>query len=381
MIGRDVAFQLSKLAAQLKKAGPLFLAVVVVPTLAAALYFGVLASDVYISESRFVVRSPGKAQTSSLGAILSGAGIGGLGNIGTDETASVLEYIRSRDAVKDLQRGQLLSRAYAPSYIFWGDRFGGPLRQSTQEHLFQYYQDKVTIETDSVTGVTRLTVRAFSAADAHRINLRLIEQAEALVNRLNARSRRDTMVLAEGEVNTAKIRARDAAVALARYRNAKGLVDPDREAEIRLKMIAALQDEVIATRGRLAQLEAYTPGNPQIPAVRIQLNNLTRAIDEQSRGLAGGQKSLSTAAVQYQQFQVNSQVAEKQLAVALAALQDAQIEARKKHSYVERIAEPNWPDYPLEPRRWRGVLATFILCLLTWGIISTLLVGIREHRD
>jgi capsule polysaccharide export protein KpsE/RkpR len=36
----------------------LFLIVVALPLLAAILYFGFLASDVYISESRFVVRAP-----------------------------------------------------------------------------------------------------------------------------------------------------------------------------------------------------------------------------------------------------------------------------------------------------------------------------------
>jgi len=36
----------------------LFVAVVVLPTAASALYYGAVASDLYISESRFVVRSP-----------------------------------------------------------------------------------------------------------------------------------------------------------------------------------------------------------------------------------------------------------------------------------------------------------------------------------
>ncbi len=365
-----------------QRISPLFWVAVIIPTLLATLYFGLLASNVYISESRFVVRSPGKGQASVLGAILGGTGIGGLaGGIGTDETSSVLEYVRSRDAVKDLQRQKLLTKAYAQPTIFWLDRFGGPLRNTTNEHLFKYYGNKIAIETDSVTGVTRLTVRAFSPADAQAINMRILEQAEALVNTLNTRSRRDTIALASAEVEAAKLRAREAAVALARYRNANGLVDPEREAQIKLQMIAKLQDELIATRSRLTQLQSYTPGNPQIPAVRSQVNSLAREIDAQSAELAGGRKSLSTATVQYQQLQINSQVADKQLAVTLAALQDAQVEARKKHSYVERISQPNLPDYPLEPRRLRNILATLILGLLAWGVLTTLVAGVREHRD
>lgn len=365
-----------------KSLSPLFWASVVAPTLLAVLYFGYLASDVYISESRFVVRNPGRGQASALGAILGSAGIGGLtGSAGADETSSVLEYVRSRDAVKDLQRQNLLTKAYTNSAVSWLDRFGGTFRNTTAEHLFDYYSGKVSIENDATTGVTRLTVRAFSPEEAHSINLKLLEHSEALVNRLNARSRQDTITLAAAEADEAQARAREAAGALARYRNANGLVDPEKEAQIKLQMIAKLQDELITTRTRLAQLETYTPGNPQIPAVRTQLKSLEAEIAKQSASIAGGRNSLSAAAVQYQQLQINSQVADKQLAVALASLQDSKVEARKKLSYVERISQPSLPDYPLEPRRLRNIFATFILGLLAWGVLSTLLVGIREHRD
>jgi capsular polysaccharide transport system permease protein len=39
------------------------------------------------------------------------------------------------------------------------------------------------------------------------------------------------------------------------------------------------------------------------------------------------------------------------------------------------------PDSPQEPRRFRGVIATFVFGLIAFGIISMLLAGIREHHD
>ena len=59
----------------------------------------------------------------------------------------------------------------------------------------------------------------------------------------------------------------------------------------------------------------------------------------------------------------------------------AENEARKKQIYIERIAVPDLTDYPLEPRRLRGIAATLALSLLAWGVATTLLAGIREHRD
>ena len=53
----------------------LFLITVVIPTTLAVIYFGLIASDIYISESRFVVRSPQKQQSAmGLGSLLQSAG-------------------------------------------------------------------------------------------------------------------------------------------------------------------------------------------------------------------------------------------------------------------------------------------------------------------
>ena len=45
------------LTARLKGINRLFLATVIAPTLAATVYFGAVASDIYVSEARFVVCS------------------------------------------------------------------------------------------------------------------------------------------------------------------------------------------------------------------------------------------------------------------------------------------------------------------------------------
>ena len=48
----------------------LFLLTVIIPTACAILYYGFMASDVYVSEARFVVRSPDKPSMTGLGVLL-----------------------------------------------------------------------------------------------------------------------------------------------------------------------------------------------------------------------------------------------------------------------------------------------------------------------
>ena len=35
----------------------------------------------------------------------------------------------------------------------------------------------------------------------------------------------------------------------------------------------------------------------------------------------------------------------------------------------------------MEPRRVRGVVTTFVLGLLVWGVLSLVVAGVREHTD
>jgi ABC-2 type transport system permease protein/capsular polysaccharide transport system permease protein len=361
---------------QLKWMSPIFLATVVVPSLIAVLYFGFLANDVYVSESRFVVRSPSKNSISPLGAMLSGGGLTGA----SEENSAVTEYLQSRAALDDADGDGLIRKAYTMPGIFWFDRFGGT-SGTTKEQLYRYFLTKATVVHEPTTQVMRLTVRAYDPKNAERINSRLLQRSEALVNRLSERARADSIRVAQGEVDAAKATARQAAVALSRYRNRERIIDPEKEATVRLQMISKLQDELIASRTQLQQMDSYTPRASQIPFLRTRIRSLQREINEQTAGVAGGSRSLSVTAARYRELLLDSELSGKLLAATLASLQDAQSEARRKRAYVERISDPNLPDYAVEPRRVRGILATLILGLLAWGVLSTLIVGIREHRE
>ena len=368
---------MAKIREAVSKIRPLFLATVIIPTIMAILYFGVFASDVYISESRFVVRSPDKPSTTGLGVLLKSTGFGNAG----DEIYAAQDFMMSRDALQALNKKSAFVNAYtAPSVSFF-DRFNSLGFGGTFEDLYKYYEKKVKVNQDTTSSIVTLNVRAYTAKDAQRFNEQLLEMAEATVNRLNARGRQDLIRFAEKEVTDAKSQSQDAAVALSVFRNQEGVVDPEKQATVQLQMISKLQDELIVTRTQLRELRAFAPQNPQIEVLAARASGLSAEINEQLGMVAGDKKSLSSRAAQYQRLWLESQFADKQLASAMASLEEARNEARRKQAYVERIVQPNLPDDSLEPRRIRGIIATFVLGLATWGILSMLIAGMREHRD
>jgi BexC/CtrB/KpsE family polysaccharide export inner-membrane protein len=361
----------------LKIPDALFCAVVLLPTAIAMLYFGFLASDIYISEARFVVHTPEKPANSVLGAVF---GAGGIASSG-DKSYAVVEYVRSRAALRDANRDGALLKAYSHNDLSTFDRFGGLFRGKTFEHFFEYFSNKVTVDFDTGTQVTRLSVSAFRPEEAQLINQRLLGLSEQLVNRLNSRAQGDTIRFSQAEVDDAKARAQSAAIALARFRNARRILDPEKEAAVRLQMVSKLQDEIIKARTELVQMRQYTPENPQIPNLQTRINSLDKEIGKQTGKIAGAPGSLSGDVVRYQSLRINAEVADKQLAAALASLQESISEARRKQAYVERIADSNLPDYPLQPYRLKSILATLVMGLVAWGVLRTVLAGIREHHD
>jgi capsular polysaccharide transport system permease protein len=367
----------SKARRMLRRANPLFLATVVIPTAAATLYFGFLASDVYISQSQFVVRSPDKPATSGLGVLLKSVGFSNAG----DEIFITHDYVKSRDALRSLNEKHQVETAYGNPSISLFDRFNPFGWDGTFEDLYDYYTGKVAIEHNSTSSITTLTVRAFNPQDAKRMNEQLLEQAEGLVNRLNTRGEVDLLGYAQREVREAEAAARQASQALAGFRNTQGIVDPERQATVQLQLVSKLQDEMIGARLQLQQIQALAPENPQIPLLRTRIAGLGRQIDAELGRAAGGNRSLSASAVRYQRLTLDREYADKRLTAALASLQEARNEARRKQAYVERIVAPSLPDEAQEPRRMRGIFATLILGLIAYGILRMLLAGIREHKD
>lgn len=362
--------------ARVKAVSPLFLAVVALPTLLAAFYFGLLAEDIYVSESRIIVRSTAKPDTSPLDSVLGSSSITG----GSQESDAVNEYVQSRGALRQIDKDGFVRQAYGNETVFAMDRFGW-LSGDSFEHLYEYFSRKISVQPGESQRVLRLRVEAYDPQHAQEINERLLRGSEALVNDLSERARKDAISFSEQQVLAARENARAASLALARFRDSEEVIDPELQAQVGLQTIAQLQEQLTSARTQLQQMQRFTPRASQIPFLRTQIAQLEGEIEAQTQKIAGGTRSLSANAARFQELTLASEFAEKQLAIALASLQEAQAEARRQQAYVERISEPSLADYATYPRRIRSIFATFVLGLLAWGVIAMLLVGIREHRN
>jgi capsular polysaccharide transport system permease protein len=351
---------------------------VIVPTCVAILYFGFVASDIFISESRFLVRSPQRqAQAGLFGEILQGSGL----THSQDDSYSVRDYILSRDALHVLDAKLGVQKAFTSSQIDPIDRFPGLLRSKSFEDFYRYYGRHVDVEYDSASSISTLTVRAFTARDAQSINALLLQMSEDLVNTLNGRSRQDLIRYAEAEVTLATERATAAGASIYDYRSKHEIFAPDQQAAIQLGSVAKIQEQLVATDAQLAQLRKLSPNNPQIIGLESRADTLRHAVSSEGAKVTGADGSFSARAPNFERLTIESTFADKQLSVALAGLESARSEAQRQQLYLERLVQPSLPDKAMEPRRIRSIFTVLLLGLISWGVVSLLLAAIREHSD
>jgi capsular polysaccharide transport system permease protein len=351
---------------------------VIVPTCAAILYYGLFASDVYISESRFLVRSPQHPmQGGFVGELLQGSGI----SHSQDDAYSVHDYILSRDALRELDAKAEVRKAFTSKQVDLFNRFPGLSWDGSFEEFYRYYGKHVGVEYDSASSITTLTVRAFTAQDAERIDDLLLQMSERLVNTLNERSRQDLIRYAADEVKIATDKATAAALAMFEYRSKHAVFEPDKQAAIQLESVAKIQEELISTEAQLAQVQKLSPNNPQISGLESRADTLRHAIGTEAAKVTSANGSFSARAPDFERLTLETVFADKQLGVALADLETARSEALRQQLYLERLVQPSLPDKAMEPRRIRYVLTVFLIGLIVWGVGSLLIAAIREHAD
>ena len=370
----------SRLARVLRKLDWLFVVTVLAPSVLGVVYYAFVASDVYISESRFLVRTPqrgGEGAASGLSAFLQTTGFARA----TDDTYSVHDYVQSRDASNELDATMQLRKLYSAPGLDLFARFGGVDRDKSLEAFNLYYQKKVDIEYDPSSAITTLTVRAYSAKDSHDINERLIQMSERLLNAMNERSRRDLVEAAEREVRIAETQDLAATQRLIEFRAKGNVLDPVGEAGIALARVGRLHDDLLAAEAQLDQLRRLSPANPQITTLQANIDQQRRMLAAESKDATGASASLNAKSGPLGRLQLDKDFADHSLAAALGDLDNARGEVIRKHLYLERLVQPNLPDIAMEPRRVRGAFTIVAIGFIAWGVFGLLRAIVREHRD
>ena len=282
--------------------------IVGLPTLIAGVYYFAIASDLYLSEAKFIVRSPKQVQTSGIGALLQSTGLGRA----AEDTSAVQDFIMSRDAVRKLEQKNDLRTVFSrpegdfvtrfPGILFWRKDF---------EALFSRYDHFVSVETDTSTGVTALRVKAYRPEDAHTLASALLSYSEQLINDLNERARRDALDTARREVDRAEQRIAEIQTELTAYRVKQKMLDPKSASSGVLELIGQMNAAQTNARAQLGELLNNSPNSPQIPLVKTRIASLDKLIAEERAKLSGATDSVVSTLTEYERLNLAARACRK----------------------------------------------------------------------
>lgn len=354
-----------------------FVLFVILPTALATLYYGLFASEIYVSESRFVIKSPDqkRSQMTSLANLIQTTGLSG----GQEQTSEILAFVRSRNALKALERKPDIRAKFGSTQADALARFPMFFSKGTFEDLFRYYEKMVDARLDTETGMAVITTKAFTAKDAYEINSELLTLSEKLVNQLNARARSRSISEAQRQVDVAIARAKKARVALSGYRNQQALIDPGKQAMGVIEIANTMIAQRATLQAQLDQMQRVAPGNPSIPALRNRINAITVQINSQDGRVAGTNSGIASKIGGYEDLLVEQEFATENLNVANAALVQARAEAQRQQFYLERVVDPNLPDMALLPQRLLNIIIVAAAAACLYFIAWMFIVGILEH--
>ncbi len=337
---------------------------VILPTILAGVYFGLVASDRYVAEAKFIVRKPASIGAAAFMPVSPEQTL----QSGDEDAYAVRDFMLSRDGMQAMLDHGGLRAAVARSGPdpLW--RFPGPLTGNTNEHLYRYYLDLVTVTHETTTGVSTLRVQAFDPGDARRLAASLIEAGEGLLNQLQARARQDAVRVATGELERARGLASEAQQVLTEFRARESVVDPTLLAQSVLSTITVLSLQVVEADIQLSLLQHASANSPQIPPLRSRVAALRAQINHERGTLAGTDASFAPKIAEYERLVLLRDFAVRNFIASLTALETARLDVLRQRVYLERVVQPRAADQAAYPYRVFSVLIVFGVGLLVYRL-------------
>ena len=357
----------------------LAIGLVVLPLALAAIYYGMFAIDRYVSSAQVVVRQDGGnpgAAVPGLATLLTGTN-----PASREETLYLREYIVSMDMMLLLEERLHWVEQYAAQrsdMFFWLDK------DAEREDLLKYYQRMVSAHYDETTGLLRVEVQAFTPELSEQMLRTILEASEHFVNEVSHSIAREQMTFAKGELETARINYAERKTELLDFQNVNKVLDGANTAQSRATIIADLESQYTKEQAILTEMQfKLRPDSPQVKQQKQKVNAITQQLAKEKRLLVSspGGSQLNVVASRFQQLTLDAGIAEESYKTAVAALDNARIEASKKIRTLVTVVSPNTPQLALYPERLYNLATILLGLLMLYGITRFILASIEDHRD
>ncbi|PRG34737.1 lipopolysaccharide biosynthesis protein [Burkholderia multivorans] len=339
---------------------PLFWAIVGIPNLVCLLYFGLIASPVYVSTASLIVYKPSQG-SENIVSMLSGAG----GGTSTDGAYILKDYIGSWDEYRNVAGSFDLPHTFADGDVV--SRYGGlsTLFHRNDVSLWHYFQNKVNASIDQNSGIVSLDVQSYSPDAAARMAEKVLHDSVQHIDTMNAQQEADYIRNAVQRRADVEAKLKNDEAALASYRVSTGVHDPSELYTSDLALLNSLNEQKTRLTSQYDSIAQATPNNP----VAQNLRSAMAAIQTRITTTEADVKTLSRQAARYEVLTVARDNDVALLHEVDTAVQQAQLNAMKNRYYLNIISAPSSPHAPELPRRLEWIAGVFLATLVLWGLL------------
>lgn len=341
----------------------------------AAVYWGAIASDRYVSEARIVVDRTDLTMTQvpDFSAMLGGAG-------GREEFL-MRDHLLSVDMLNKLDASLKLREHYSDTQY---DPLSRLWHFSYRQELFhRYFLSRINVVIDDQSGAMVINVEAFTPAMAQAVARMLVQEGESFMNELGHRLARDQVAFLERQIVPMEGRVNTTRQAVIAFQNKNGLASPQATAEGMNAIAGRLEGQLSDLRARRTTLLSYL--SPDAADV-VQVNNSIRALEAEmaqtrNRLASPSGGKLNSTIEEFQRLQTEAEFAQKLYHTALGALEKGRIETVRTLKKASVLQSPTLAQYPMQPKRIYNIAAFAVVALLILTVLRLAVAIIKDHKD
>lgn len=342
------------------------------------LYWGVIASDRYVSEAHVMIQSTSLTGSQGASGIASMLG-GGMG-IPTDQLL-LRDYMLSIDMLKLLDAKFDLRSHYSNSQHDLLSRLW--FKDTDIETFHDYYLRRLSVELDQYAGVLIIQAQAYDPDMAHAIADFLVAEGERYMDILARDLAQEQVDFLSKDIQKTRDNTLRSRELLLDFQNKHGMVSPESTTANIASTINRMETQLTDLQtSRAAMLGYLMPSSANIVELNLQIAALEKQLtSEKAKLTSNAGKTLNSTVEAYQRLEIEAQFAQDAYKATLATLEQVRIEASRTLKKVSVLQTPTVPQDSLEPRRGYNCTIYTLLILILAGIIHLLAAIIRDHRD
>jgi capsular polysaccharide transport system permease protein len=298
-----------------------------------------------------------------------------------EDTLYLMEYIQSSNMLDRLDAKLKLREHYGTPKL---DVLGKLWSWTSHEWFLFYYQQRVLMDFDDMSGLLTIDAQAFDRKTAKALSDAIVEISRQWVNDYSWKVAREQIEFTEKLTASENAKLQAIKQKVVAFQSENHLLDPTSQSAAANTLTASLQASLATQESTLSGLMSFlSPESSQVQTLKAQIaatRNQLNAERLRATSTNSGDR-LSTLNVEYTNLLLEEQLATNNYLAAAAALDAARIDATRKLKDLVVVEEPTVPDSATYPRYLYDLFTLIVVCVLLYTVVRLSVATILEHQD